>query len=274
MFKDVTDTLDNEWIFKNILHYYTLELKPDKHEGIKENIFKNLISRNPDFPWKEQFPESFEAAVDTYLQQPITDEERRKFMLHFGVPFMSTGKSVEALYKLNPEGMTPTLDELIKSKRIQSLIYEDQGNILVNILREMDPNHMGFYKVWTTPETREIYKQRLKTKIAELRAMYKSQEETIAVTWVAALEAHQEFSAKENLHALTAQKIHERDIRSPNVPPEALAFYLQQTREKEAAEKEAAEKAAGGANTGGGRRRRRRGHTKRRKSKRKQTRRK
>ena len=196
---------DTEGIYQQILFftiyiYVNEKVKAGLVKSVRERVyFTNAMkSMNP-----QTYPITLENVTELFLDEPIDDEDRHDFMSEFQNPFMSTNKSVKQLYKLNPAVMTPVLDALIKSKRIQRLVSERQGNFLDQLKRDFESHR--FYGI----QAKEIQQQFL-DEIRRLKAKYlqtyEEQEAVIASEWVEAMEKEPQYIAKEQEYSNAIQQ--------------------------------------------------------------------
>ena len=258
----VTRDVDgNVRLLKAILQLYLYKDGSPIIEKYKQSVLKMFTDLN-----LEELPEHFIDLMDMYLNRAIDENERITFMDDFRVPFQSTEKSVQQLYTLNPEAMTPVLDELIKSKRIQTLVYREQGDILGQLVTHIKDNLGPMIRKVGDESKRDAILDAIKAKRTEVNNMYEPQEAQIAIAWIAAQEREPKFAADETNYKLTGLGIDPKNRtqkRLPNVSPELMEAFRQMAREKAA--KNAANRAAGGSNKSRkSRRNRRRKQTRRR----------
>lgn len=183
-----------------ILYMYVAEkVKPQLKKTIQGKAFFTNAMRTMN---TSSYPKTLEELTELYLQEPITEQDRNEFLSSYILPFMSTGKSVKELYSINPERMTPVLDALIQSKRIQRLISENQGDILNSVKRQFEVNR--FYGA--SPPKKEEFLNEIQRLLVKYQKVYEDQEAVIASRWVEAMEKEPRFLASNTQYSNTVQE--------------------------------------------------------------------
>lgn len=146
----------------------------------KDTLFSKMTSR-------DEFPKSLSEIYELYMNDPITDNDRKIFLNRYQLPYQSTGRSIKSLYNNNSLIMKPQLDLHIQNKKIQY--------ILQNLTYICDSIHLKFENLCNISD-------KLKEDIATLKKKYstelKNSEEEIAAKWVNIVERKPEFKALES----------------------------------------------------------------------------
>lgn len=155
---------------------------------------ENTAFRNTAFSKasKNSLPKTLDELYALYVNEPIKQKDREEFLPTFGIPFMSTGKTIYQLYSINPAAFSKTLDALITSKKIQKV----QANLF--LLARQPPIPL---------EKNEAFKADVRRLTELYREKYEDQEGIIAASWLEALEEEHDFKASNSLHRLTAKGI-------------------------------------------------------------------
>jgi hypothetical protein len=193
------DGLFRQFLDFTIYMYIDEKKKPQIKKTIESKTFFTDAMRSMNI---NTYPKTLEELTELYLQEPITDQDRSEFLFSYMIPFMSTGKSVKELYSVNPEVMTPVLDALIQSKRIQRLISANQGDILNGIKRQFQ--QIKYYGI-KTPEKQQEFLQDIDTVLSKYKKAYEDQEAVIASRWVEAVEKEPKFLASNVQYSDTVQ---------------------------------------------------------------------
>jgi hypothetical protein len=182
------DGLFRQFLDFTIYMYIDEKKKPQIKKTIKSKPFFTDVMKSMN---TNTYPKTLEELTELYLHEPITSQDRSEFFGYM-LPFMSTGKSIKELYSVNPEIMTPVLDALIQSKRIQRLISANQGDILNALKRQFQ--QVKYYGI-ESPEKQQEFLNEIKRLIGKYGKMYEDQEAVIASRWVEAVEKEPKFLA-------------------------------------------------------------------------------
>lgn len=192
------DGLFRQFLDFTIYMYIDEKKKPQIKKTIESKTFFTDVMKSMN---TNTYPKTLEELTELYLHEPITSQDRSEFFGYM-LPFMSTGKSVEELYSINPEVMTPVLDALIQSKRIQRLISANQGDILNALKKQFQ--QMRYYGI-KSPEKQQAFLQDIDTVLAKYKKAYEDQEVVIASRWVEAVEKEPKFLASNVQYSGTVQ---------------------------------------------------------------------
>lgn len=179
-----------------ILHAYVntipkLAVNEKKLAAVRKQQF-NQLQKNSNFKSYEQkdLPKNLDEIFELYMAQPITEEDKTKYLSTYRVPLYKTGQTINELDKINPGAMAETLNLLMISKKLQ-YVLQSLRSICINIR----------FKIIC--ENDEFKKDRAAA-IEKYSKILEEVETDIAVSWAAAIEIEDRFKAHPNILKLNS----------------------------------------------------------------------
>jgi hypothetical protein len=179
------------------------KIKKSRTAQFKTITEKSFAFKNSNFRTytQDDLPKNLDEIYELYLAQPITEEDKKNYLLTYILPLYKTGLTIQELDKINPDAMERPLHLLMLSKKIQYI-------------------NLNIRTICTNPAFNTICKNKvfiddLKEAKKKYQTLYDDIETQIAESWVDAISKEPRFMANPDI--LKLNTLGYKDLRLKNL---------------------------------------------------------